>query len=79
MLVAALLGDPELAETLPSVRPIERVVAGGAGHQMLAGRRPAEPLEAVVGRREGLDVLDDGARADGAEGQALDLVSGLVT
>ena len=71
-----LHGEPELVVPPPAFVDVEGVVAVEGAHQVAAADGAAEPLEAVVLVVVDLHVLDDGAPADAAHGQAVDLVAG---
>src|SRR5690606_33115004 len=70
----ALDHDAELHGAVPSGIDVEAVVAGAGDHQVARAVRAAEELHAVVGAVVDLDVLQRGAAADAAGGQALELV-----
>ena len=66
--------EPELVGAGVALVDVERVVLAERGHQVVGVDRATEELEAVVGVREDLDVVDLGAGTDAAQGQAVDLV-----
>src|SRR5690606_58785 len=70
----ALDHDAELQRTVPAGVGVEAVVVGAGDHDVAAVDRAAEPLDAVVGAVVDLHVLEQGAVADAAEGDAVELV-----
>src|SRR5690606_3915568 len=71
----ALDDDAELHGAVPGRVDVEAVVAGAGDDDPAGVDRAAEDLDAVVGAVVGLHVLDGGAAADAAHGQARQLVA----
>ena len=66
----------ELHPALVAEVEVEAVVARVIADQVAAVDGPAEHLEAIVGGRPDLDVIEDRAPTDTREGQAVELVVG---
>src|SRR5690606_1613213 len=71
----ALDHHAELHAAVPAGVDVEAVIAGAGDHDAPGVDRAAEDLDAVVGAVVDLHVLDGGAAADAAHGQALELVA----
>src|SRR5690606_19440107 len=65
---------PELVEARVALVDVEALVLAEGNGDALGVDRAAEELHAVIRVGDDLDVLDGGAAADAAEGQAVDLV-----
>jgi len=72
--LSAYHGEQELALALVALVRVECVVAREEHRQVLDVHGAAEELEAVVEVEGHLAVVDDGAGADAAEGDSVDLV-----
>ena len=72
--IAALLGDPELAAAGPPVGPVEAVVGDARADEVLRVHGAAEELHAVVLVEVHLDVVHLRTVADALEGDSVQLV-----
>src|SRR5690606_8608723 len=72
----ALDDDAELQRALPAGVGVEAVVVGAGDHDVAAVDRATEELDAVVGAVVHLHVLEQGAVADAAQGDAVEFVVG---